>query len=56
MYTVKLINHGVEFGPFKTREAAMRKASDAGFEATIVRGRELMAKFSPISGWTRYKF
>ena len=55
MYKVKLVNHGIELGSFKTREAAMRKACDAGFEAIIVRGNELLARFSPISGWKTYK-
>ena len=54
MYTVKLVNHGMDFGPFKTQEAAMRKAGSMGFEATITRNRDLVARFSPISGWTRF--
>lgn len=55
MYMVELINFGSRFYDYATDWAAFHKAESTGYESNVYRGNELIATYSPISGWRKYQ-
>lgn len=51
MFKVVLINFNFAYEGFVTRYSALNRAEEMGYEANVYKEDELIATYSPISGW-----
>ena len=54
MFKVVLINFNFAYDGFVTRYSAFNRAQEMGYEANVYENDNLIANFSPISGWKFY--
>lgn len=54
MFKVVLINFNFAYDGFVTRYSALNRAEEMGYEASVYENDNLIANFSPISGWKFY--
>ena len=54
MFKVVLINFNFAYEGFVTRYSALNRAEEMGYEASVYENDNLIANFSPISGWKFY--